>query len=146
MTVISAPGKAFLFGEYAVLEGAPAVVAAVDVRAFAWDVIEADDAGTAAEDPRQGWPACEPTPEVVAAIEVTNGWLETQGLTAVGGRPALDSRRFAPGLRKLGFGSSAAAAVAAPSGSFPLAHLSTPPMAMRSVQQCGLKHKNRKVK
>ena len=32
---VSAPGKAFLIGEYAVLEGAPAVVTAVDVRAVA---------------------------------------------------------------------------------------------------------------
>ncbi len=112
MTVISAPGKAFLFGEYAVLEGSPAVVAAVDVRAFAWDVIEPDAEATSAEDPRQGWAACEPTPEVVAAIGVTNGWLVKQGLASVEARPALDSRRFAPGLRKLGFGSSAAVTVA----------------------------------
>ena len=33
--VASAPAKAMLFGEYAVLEGAPALVAAIEVRAVA---------------------------------------------------------------------------------------------------------------
>ena len=34
---VSAPGKAFLIGEYAVLEGVPALITAVDVRAVAHD-------------------------------------------------------------------------------------------------------------
>lgn len=112
MSIISAPGKAFLFGEYAVLEGASAVVAAVDVRAFAWEVVPRSEGASQQDDPRCGWPACEPTAEILAATEVTNCWLVSQGKPTINSRPALDSRRFAPGLRKLGFGSSAAVTVA----------------------------------
>ncbi|MGB1699814.1 MAG: hypothetical protein ACPHRO_07665 [Nannocystaceae bacterium] len=109
---MSAPGKAFLFGEYAVLEGARALVAAVDVRAYAWEVLDSEAVDSVSEDPRHGWPACEATPEIVAAMEVTNAWLVEHGHDPVENRPAVDSRRFAPGLRKLGFGSSAAVSVA----------------------------------
>ena len=119
MTVVSAPGKAFLFGEYAVLEGAPAVVAAVDVRAFAWGRDAHEDAAHG-----DAFTPCEASPEVQAALACAHEALRRAGVTPPEGRPALDSRRFSPGERKLGFGSSAAVTVATVAWCFAQAGLS----------------------
>jgi len=88
----SAPGKALLCGEYAVLEGAPAVVAAVDRRVSV----------TWSEDPRPMPPEVEATLRLVDA-ELGPGprWLN------------LDVSDLQHDRVKLGLGSSAAAAVAA---------------------------------
>ena len=102
MTAVSAPGKAFLFGEYAVLDGAPALIAAVNVRGHAWTV----DADT-----RPGDAPCDASPEVVSALALTREHLSLDPSVTSDARPALDSRAFSPGLRKLGFGSSAAVTV-----------------------------------
>lgn len=81
----AAPGKLFATGAWAILEGAPAIVMAVDRYAIA------DVRGPASE-----------RPEVVAVAR------------RVGKRaPAIDVRALEEGGRKLGLGSSAAAVVAA---------------------------------
>jgi phosphomevalonate kinase len=96
----SAPGKLVLFGEYAVLEGAPALVAAIDRRATveltrpasAWSV--------------GGRPLGGPGLEVVEAV---------LGLAhdAAPAEIRIDTAAFVgPAGGKLGFGSSAAVAVA----------------------------------
>jgi phosphomevalonate kinase len=93
VVTVSAPGKLMVSGEYAVLEGAPAVVAAVDRRAYAR--IRLGDGSSI--------PA-----EAQAAFR-----LAQQATGAVSGEPSIDvSRLRAQGL-KLGLGSSAAAAAAA---------------------------------
>lgn len=78
-----APGKLVLTGAYAVLEGAPAIVVAVDRGAFA------DTARAAAT----------PTPEVAAAL-------------GEGAAPHVDASSMFAGARKLGLGASAAILVA----------------------------------
>ena len=94
-----APGKLFLSGEYAVLQGAPAVACAVGRHVEASFL-----SGNAAEDPEAArWRR--------AAREV----LRRHGLDAApAGQPvAIDSRAlYSDGGIKLGFGSSAAVAVA----------------------------------
>lgn len=96
-TAVSAPGKAFLIGEYAVLEGAAAIVTAVDVRAVAH----------AANDER---PAANTAVVQCAHARVTT-FLEARGVT-VGGAPAVETGGFTLGQRKLGLGSSAAVTAA----------------------------------
>ena len=93
----SAPGKALLCGEYAVLEGAPAVVAAVDRRVSV----------TWSDDPRPMPPEVEATLRLTEA-ELGPGprWLN------------LDVSDLQQDRVKLGLGSSAAAAVAAAGASF----------------------------
>jgi mevalonate kinase len=90
--VVSAPGKAFLIGEYLVLEGGPAVVTAVNRRAVA----------------RTGPPG-QASPLLTRATE--------RALAAVGGASCdavdVDTGRFHERDAKLGLGSSAATAVAA---------------------------------
>jgi phosphomevalonate kinase len=93
----SAPGKALLCGEYAVLEGAPAVVAAVDRRvAVAWS----EDSGPM-------------PPEVDATLRQAKGALGT-----LPGYLTVDASDLRQGRVKLGLGSSAAAAVATAGASF----------------------------
>ena len=92
--VVSAPGKLFLVGEYAVLEGAPAVVAAIDRRVTGRHV-----AGAAAS-----------SPLIAEAVRVVRDHL---GGRLPDGAPQLDSSPLLVGDRKLGLGSSAAAAAAA---------------------------------
>lgn len=87
----SAPGKALLCGEYAVLEGAPAIVAAVDRRV---EVRWSDD-----EAPMP--------PEVVATLERAQ-----HRCGSVPGSLRIDASRLRRDGVKLGLGSSAAAAVA----------------------------------
>lgn len=93
----SAPGKAVLCGEYAVLEGAPAVVAAVDRRVT---VTWSDD------------PTSLPL-EVLAALERAQA-----ECGPVPGSLMLDSTELQDNRAKLGLGSSAAGAVAAAAAVF----------------------------
>lgn len=92
-----APGKAMLIGEYAVLEGEPAVVAAVSVYAKA---VLGD-----------GPPS---SPFIEAAIREARQEIAELGRCVDGASvPQVDTSAFAQGGRKLGVGSSAAATVAA---------------------------------
>jgi degradative hydroxymethylglutaryl-CoA reductase len=91
---VSAPGKAFLIGEYAVLEGVPAVVTAVGVRAVA----HAGD----------GPDRAAPSDLSLAAHACVREHLSL----GPGDVPCVDTGPFARGPRKLGFGSSAAVAAA----------------------------------
>ncbi len=87
----SAPGKALLCGEYAVLEGAPAVVAAVDRRV---SVVWAED-------------SVPMPPEVEATLRLAQA-----ELGAAPGWLTLDVSDLQQNRVKLGLGSSAAGAVA----------------------------------
>jgi len=80
---VAAPGKLLLSGAYAVLDGAPALVVAVDRRAIA-------DGATRATNP---------TPEVLAALSADEA-------------PQVDASALREGELKLGLGSSAAMLVA----------------------------------
>ncbi len=94
---VSAPGKAFLIGEYAVLDGAPALVTAVDVRAVAHAPSDDRPAASSA---------------VVHCAHARVGtFLEGRGET-IAGPPAIETGGFTLGQRKLGLGSSAAVAAA----------------------------------
>ncbi|HTE56030.1 MAG TPA: hypothetical protein VK698_34500 [Kofleriaceae bacterium] len=102
----SAPGKILLAGEYAVLEGGPAVVMAVGRRAQAWIAGGAD-----ADRP----PAPPRSPFLLAVAAVLAGEL---GPDSAAARAALRVRVDTSALaaasgEKLGLGSSAAATVAA---------------------------------
>lgn len=91
-----APGKLMICGEYAVLEGAPAIVAAVGARgAVRWV-------------PEGSYEADWPTPEVDAARA-----LAEEALGAVPMDHAVDVMALRKGGRKLGLGSSAAGVAAA---------------------------------
>jgi len=93
----SAPGKALLCGEYAVLEGAPAIVAAVDRRvSVAWS----DEPGTM-------------PPEIKATLRLAEAELGPlpRGVS-------LDVSGLQQDRVKLGLGSSAAAAAAVAGASF----------------------------
>lgn len=95
--VVLAPGKALLIGEYAVLEGEPAVVAAVNVYARA--VLSS------------GTPS---SSFIEAAVREAQVELAELGRTVTGPSvPHVDTSAFMYGGRKLGIGSSAAATVAA---------------------------------
>jgi phosphomevalonate kinase len=89
---VAAPGKLLLVGAYAVLEGAPAIVLAVDRYVFAGDDVE-----SAGELPR----------EVREALKDAGVAIERAGSLGV------DAKALFSAGRKLGLGSSAAAAVAA---------------------------------
>jgi len=93
---VSAPGKAFLIGEYAVLEGAPALVAALDVRAVAHR----------ANAPRKNGPSA----VVRCAHQRVKGYLEARGVHDIAPAPVVETGGFTMGARKLGLGSSAAVA------------------------------------
>ncbi len=99
---VSAPGKAILIGEYAVLEGAACVSVAVD------RVV------TARIDTAQ---SSSPTPFVAAAVAHATRALETEGRRLPADFAAtqlvLDSTPLYVGARKLGLGSSAAVTAAA---------------------------------
>jgi phosphomevalonate kinase len=117
-----APGKVVLWGEYAVLAGAPALVMAVDRFASCeihpgGDVWEFDAAGFAA-------PRASITRDRLLAHEAPPAdsvwhtvWHVLRGLACgdlpTGGQVKLDTRSFHQGDSKLGLGSSAAICVAA---------------------------------
>ena len=94
---VSAPGKAFLMGEYAVLEGHPAFVTAVGVRAVAHRPTGSHDGIRSA---------------VVACAHARAAqFLAARGIT-VDKPPIVETGGFTMGARKLGLGSSAAVAAA----------------------------------
>ena len=95
--IVSAPGKLFLIGEYGVLAGHAAVVAAVDRRVTGRFV-----AG--------GSPA---TPLINEVIESVRAHLVEAGATLPPGAPQIDSAALSSKTGKLGLGSSAAVAAAA---------------------------------
>jgi len=94
IAAVSAPGKAFLIGEYAVLEGVPAVVTATSVRAVA-HVSDAPDRTA-------------PSDLSLAAHAVVREHLRV----SLGEVPSVETGSFHRGPRKLGFGSSAAVTAA----------------------------------
>jgi ERG8-type phosphomevalonate kinase len=94
---ISAPGKLFLAGEYAVLTGGTAVVAAVDRRAVARFV-------------PGGAPS---TPLIAEVVKAVKRHCELHDLPLLDGTAEVDSSALNEDRRKLGLGSSAAATVAA---------------------------------
>jgi phosphomevalonate kinase len=95
--LVSAPGKMMITGEYAVLHGAEALVAAVDRRAFARFRI-----GAAPEASREAAAAFAEARKVAAA-----------GPSASAEGPTVDTSSMQMSGTKLGLGSSAAAAAAA---------------------------------
>jgi phosphomevalonate kinase len=97
--IASAPGKALLCGEYAVLHGAPAVVAAVDRRVRAW--IGGPGEGTAA------------SAFTRAALMAAAG---QSGVEIAADCVGVNSDELYAGDRKLGLGSSAAVTVAVCAG------------------------------
>jgi phosphomevalonate kinase len=96
--IATAPGKLIIAGEYAVLDGATAVVVAVDRRAIARRV-----------------PGASPSSPFLSAVADE---LARRGAAAAAREIVVDSTAFYDGARKLGLGSSAAVTVAA-------AHLAT---------------------
>jgi phosphomevalonate kinase len=127
--VACAPGKLVITGEYAVLEGAPALVLAIDREAR----VELDDSaepgyeitaptlgiraahGELDASGRMAWPALDaPTIGQLALVSAVLETLATEGAPAPF-RARLDTRAFhaaADGHAKLGLGSSAALTVA----------------------------------
>jgi phosphomevalonate kinase len=114
VTAATAPGKLFVSGEWAVLQGAPAIVAAVDRTARVELAIEPSGGPLTVESIAEGrtWSgdvAHGDLPSgdagaVVAALRATG---------AAGGRAVVDTRAFLVGERKLGLGRSAATIAAA---------------------------------
>jgi mevalonate kinase len=95
--VVTAPGKLFLIGEYAVLEDGPAVLAAVNRRAVA-----------------QYLPGLEPMSAVVGeAVRVTRADIGEASSALPPGSVLASSEDFENGGQKIGLGSSSAVAVAA---------------------------------
>jgi phosphomevalonate kinase len=133
MTTARAPGKLVLLGEYAVLEGAPALVAAVNrsaqvevERGLDGFVVRAPDVGVREARGQLGpgltfaWTRGADDTErveldlVAACIEKTAMALATRGVALPPAVLSIDSHelRAARGLTKLGLGSSAAVATA----------------------------------
>lgn len=122
---VSAPGKLFLLGEYAVLEGAPALLCAVDARVEVavsaatggcWRV-STPGLGLAAQELGAGGELPSTTDDHVRkALRVFDAVRET--LATAGKLPSepmdvlIDSSAFSRDGRKLGLGSSAAVAAA----------------------------------
>ncbi len=101
--VVAAPGKVFLVGEYAVLEGGTSVLAAVN-RVAVGEFIPELDPGS---------------PLVAEAVKTTLAALGDKGRALPAGSVWIDTGAFAAtddadgGVRKLGLGSSAATAACA---------------------------------
>lgn len=97
-TVLSAPGKAFLMGEYAVLEGVPAYVTAIGVRAYAMA-------------PQAGERAQLQSSFVSAAVRAAAKHCGVSFEDLAPHCPVVRNGAFRMGARKLGLGSSAAVTV-----------------------------------
>ena len=99
---ILAPAKAMIVGEYAVLDGSPAVVAAIHCFASAT---------------LQGEPGSPASPFILAAQEQARAALNARGIdvaqAGLDRLPLVDTSSFSRDGRKLGLGSSASATVAA---------------------------------
>jgi phosphomevalonate kinase len=112
----SAPGKLFLFGEYAVLEGHLALIAAVDRRVtvrFAADTtsvlrVSGSFFKSPIDLPLATLEATGPASRVIAGVLAAR----ELGASISGGSLEIDSSPLFDGDRKLGFGSSAAVTVA----------------------------------
>jgi len=115
----SAPGKLFLTGEYAVLGGAPALVAAVDRRVHVRAAVGPGDGPLVIDAlaeherfvvsaPLRADIAGGDAGAVLAAVESVGGGLLGRAIEVV-----VDSRSFLVGGRKLGLGRSAATLTAA---------------------------------
>lgn len=101
----SAPGKLMVSGEYAVLDGAVAVVASVDVRAYArWSTAGSGSPASIGDSPQ--------TPPVFREAVLTRSLAE-EAVGAVQAELAIDASELRRSGRKLGLGSSAAASAAA---------------------------------
>lgn len=127
--IVRAPGKAMVFGEYAVLDGAPAIVAAVDRYAVA----RIPDAP----------PEQRPTPFVARAVEKALERLVAEGREPPAYAPVVDSSELhAPGStgRKLGLGSSAAVTVAAHGAVLAAAGLSLDEKRQTIFRACDAAH------
>jgi phosphomevalonate kinase len=101
--VVTAPGKLFLAGEYAVLGGGMAIVAAISRRAEGRFVPDGEPASPLVGE------AVRATLEALAAARMGAG----DGEAPPRGSVAIDTTLFSSGGRKLGLGSSAAAATVA---------------------------------
>ncbi len=116
MITASAPGKLFLFGEYAVLEGHLALIAAVDRRVTVRFTADASSAlritgsffKTPIDVPLASLEATGPASRVIAGVLAAR----ELGASISGGTLEIDSSPLFDGDRKLGFGSSAAVTVA----------------------------------
>lgn len=105
--VVEAPGKIFLIGEYAVLHGAPAVVASVNRYAVAQFVPEMAPA----------------SPLVAEAVRLAREGLGDRAAALPDGSVLINTEAFASNGRKLGMGSSAAVAVSSVAAVMELAGL-----------------------
>lgn len=117
--VTRAPGKAMLIGEYAVLGGCPAAVAAVDCYADA-----------------RLMPGTPGSPFIEQAIVEAGRAICALGAAAGGPGelvPVVDTQSFSVGGRKLGVGSSAAATVAAVGALFDAAGMDVTAAAVRTA-------------
>jgi len=116
---VRAPGKAMLVGEYAVLDGAPAVVAAIDCYA------------EARLDPSPD-KRSQMTPFLLHADREAQIEIASRGRSA-SGVPIVDTSAFSRDGNKLGLGSSAAAVVAAVGALFAQAGLDLSDAAIRDA-------------
>lgn len=94
--VVAAPGKVFLIGEYAVLDGAPAVVAAVGRLAVGQFVPGIEHA----------------SPFVAESVQTTLAGIGDRAAALPTGSVMVDSSAFSVNGKKLGLGSSAAVTAA----------------------------------
>jgi mevalonate kinase len=106
--VVAAPGKIFLVGEYAVLEGGVAVLAAVSRYAVAQYI-------------RGAWPQ---SPVVDEAVKGSCAAIGEASTALPSGSVMVDTDSFCQGKAKIGLGSSAATAVATVAAMFETAGVS----------------------
>jgi len=119
-----APGKLFLTGEWAVLRGAPALVAAVDRHVSV--TLEPGTDGVVVESPAEGRAdrldlGSADTPLPGGDAGAVQAAIRQRREPARGLRVIVDSRAFLIGERKLGLGRSAATLVAASAALAPAA-------------------------
>jgi len=118
----SAPGKLFVTGEYAVLAGAPALLAAVDRRALVHIALEPGAGALEAESLAEGTRRVIHDPEreplgggdagaVLAALRIVRA--AAPSLAAMRAQVVVDTRTFLVDGEKLGLGRSAATVTAA---------------------------------